>query len=436
MTGPTFPIRRSNTGLSDYELDMLPTLDEGDVEGAEQPHPWDFDPLHGGDERKEAVSAYTAPVEDMINTVSSTSEETTRLISGIFVAAIAAFIASYGLIATFAVLGLGFVATPLISSQARAEAADPNSTLSLQEKVELIAKAKLWEDTVLTGICFGSGIGSVYQGITTIFQDTVISVLKGSCSVVVGVFAGMTGVVSLDRYNTYLTQEVVEANWDLCQLLEEKQAPQQTGAFILGLQSKQKENFHEKKREIQNFLLANPTISILNLAHYFSSPFLLNHFGNALCSLLDTFTNISPDEILEQMPEELFQLYIGGFQGPPQEIDLEDFEAASPERDVGIESVPESGLDKLIDRVDGFGNGIAKFQAEVGINDFSKRFDRFRDSKYLDGKTAQYTFNFNALNSARSRFEALKAWRLSQEQTAANALEQQNNPGSNFSDLD
>jgi len=248
------------------------------------------------------------PAEEIAARVDSAGTKAIYLLSGVLIAATAAFIASYGIVATAAVLGAGYLVSQLVVAQANNTLADMNSPLSTEAKVELFARAKLWEETILTATLLGVGGGLIYQGISSILQGAALSVLKGTAFAAVGGYGGLMGLDRLQKF------DMAQDEYDLRDLIafhdrvQKQVAYKEVAALLFELRRDYNSTSEEIADKMRHFLAANP-YTLLDLAQLL--PLLgLFKYEPSLSLLLDENPQITGEEMLERLPKNALTAYL------------------------------------------------------------------------------------------------------------------------------
>lgn len=254
--------------------------------------------------------------QTVMDQINSTSEQNIRLLAKIVIIVTAALIASHGIVAGAAVVGLGYVLPQFIITYATNIAADPNSPLSIEKKVEGVVRAHLWQREIFPAVLYGVGGGFLYHGITAYFlEKTVLSALEGVLSALVGGLTASAGVVLSEGLLAIPTTQTGVASFiGLLDELNQNGASAPIRRLILELYQMQFRSSQERADKIDDFLRANPSISLLDLAQYFPKndpvPTLFFHL-HPLWQLLDN-PQIPAEKILERLPPNIFDSYVSG----------------------------------------------------------------------------------------------------------------------------
>lgn len=335
--------------------------------------------------------------------VDTAGDRAIRFLGGALVATTAALIASYGIIASVAVFGFGYLVTPLIVMEARNKVANPNSLLTTAGKVELLLEAALWKETILAAICLGAGVGSLYYGMISIFSGSSLSVLKGSMSTIMGAHGLLSGVQGFDAYNSRVEQVNVERLIGVCDALKTTQPSQEIGACILEL-NELEWNQSKIRDEMERFLITHPQFSIFDLAEHLSDRYLLDYFG-PLSELLDKNARITGKEIVTRLPEALFREYISFRQSSLEYLS----ELSDETSEQNWEQIVLTTVNELRKKADSL----------------SSRLDRLpkNDELSFDNVEPLYTTNCNTLIEARKKLSKMQAFLAATDEAILAAVE-------------
>lgn len=256
--------------------------------------------------------------QDIIDKVNSVGQKTIRVVAGILIAGTAAFIASYGIIATFVVLVARIMVIEELDKHAQTSIIDPASPLSTAEKVELFVRAQLWKMTILAATSLGAGIELIYQGFSNLsFSLGVVSFLKETFSVVIGSLLGAPGFGFYEH--SYLNRAYVDHFINVCNMLKEKEAPKEIAQFILDVEQpynhpilKKTDTEEQIKEKICDFMIIHPQTSFLSLANYLSEVDNLRTdpiYTDPIITILDKQNNITGTDILTNLSSSMFITY-------------------------------------------------------------------------------------------------------------------------------